>query len=635
MPNSPSTPVRRGQLIVPFGTGSIITAPGGTSLVVAGLDTWFANPSVTSQIDENEFKVEEWRLQKLLSVNHFRLPPDYRESYRWAGNIPNSKITVPAFRFPKWHFCAFCKLLIEQPAYVRGNKGRIECNECKKKGKTRFLVQVPFIAICERGHLNEFPWREWVHRTANPSCTGTLRLVSTGSAMLAGQKIKCDECNQERYLTGITNASESNNKTTLSSSLQKDEEFLCPGEMPWFGPNVFQKCSSTIRGALKNASNVYFAEVRSSIYLPATNNPDIEEITAILVGDPLAALIRKLSALGERPSRIVETLRSLQPVVFKPFSEDKIIAAIELLQRKSDTLPVSSDEVDSNYRSFRIEEYGVLTKSRNDMLLSIKEGNLSHYSDEFAQYFSKIMLVDKLRETRVLSGFSRVFAENDQTIEEKKTLLWNNPNLSDSWLPASIVFGEGIFLEIDQELLQNWAQDRKVLARVDSLVRRYSISAERRKLRLRELGPRFILIHTLSHILINRLTFECGYSSAALRERLYISEDVKNPMAGVLIFTADGDAEGTMGGLVRMGKPGNIEKVFFEAIEQAKWCSADPVCMEMGSLSGQGPDSCNLAACHNCALVPETACEEFNRFLDRGLLIGDIDDQSIGFFNSI
>ena len=132
---------------------------------------------------------------------------------------------------------------------------------------------------------------------------------------------------------------------------------------------------------------------------------------------------------------------------------------------------------------------------------------------------------------------------------------------------------------------------------------------------------------------MNRLTFECGYSSAALRERLYVSNEENHSMAGLLIYTADGDAEGTLGGLVRMGKPGNLEPIILAAIDEARWCSADPVCMDMGNLHGQGPDSCNLAACHNCALVPETACEEFNRFLDRALVIGDMDNTKLKVIN--
>ena len=103
-------------------------------------------------------------------------------------------------------------------------------------------------------------------------------------------------------------------------------------------------------------------------------------------------------------------------------------------------------------------------------------------------------------------------------------------------------------------------------------------------------------------------------------------------MAGILIYTAAGDAEGTMGGLVRMGKQGYFEPMVLKALEKASWCSADPVCMEMGGRGGQGPDNCNLAACHNCGLVPETACEEFNRFLDRALVIGSLDSSDIGYF---
>jgi Domain of unknown function (DUF1998) len=134
---------------------------------------------------------------------------------------------------------------------------------------------------------------------------------------------------------------------------------------------------------------------------------------------------------------------------------------------------------------------------------------------------------------------------------------------------------------------------------------------------------------------MNRLTFECGYSSAALRERLYVSESGAAPMAAVLIYTAAGDAEGTMGGLVRMGKPGYLEPTIRAALREATWCAADPVCMEIGTRAGQGPDACNLAACHNCALVPETACEEFNRFLDRGVVVGGAAEPGLGFFSDL
>lgn len=99
-------------------------------------------------------------------------------------------------------------------------------------------------------------------------------------------------------------------------------------------------------------------------------------------------------------------------------------------------------------------------------------------------------------------------------------------------------------------------------------------------------------------------------------------------MLGLLVYTASGDSEGSLDGLVRMGEPGNLEGVIWRALEDATWCSSDPVCAQS---EGQGPDSCNLAACHNCALLPETCCENGNRLLDRLLVVGESEEDT-GYF---
>lgn len=131
--------------------------------------------------------------------------------------------------------------------------------------------------------------------------------------------------------------------------------------------------------------------------------------------------------------------------------------------------------------------------------------------------------------------------------------------------------------------------------------------------------------------MIKQLSFECGYSIASLRERLYCSEkEDEKEMSGIFIYTASGDSEGTLGGLVRQGRADSLGRIFRKAIESAEICSNDPVCI----LShGQGRDSLNLAACHACALIPETSCEEFNVFLDRGVVVGTFDMPEMGFFN--
>ena len=143
----------------------------------------------------------------------------------------------------------------------------------------------------------------------------------------------------------------------------------------------------------------------------------------------------------------------------------------------------------------------------------------------------------------------------------------------------------------------------------------------------------FALLHALAHSLINQLSFDCGYGSASLRERIYCNVDLgSEPMSGILIYTASGDSEGTMGGLVRQGEPSRLLATLIAALRKAQWCSSDPICIET---SGQGTDNANLAACHGCILVSETSCEEGNRLLDRAMLVGTLDDPDLGFFSSI
>lgn len=100
-------------------------------------------------------------------------------------------------------------------------------------------------------------------------------------------------------------------------------------------------------------------------------------------------------------------------------------------------------------------------------------------------------------------------------------------------------------------------------------------------------------------------------------------------MEGILIYTSSGDSDGTMGGLVRQGDPGRLEAIIHEATRKAAWCSSDPICIES---RGQGSDNANLAACHACALLPETSCEAGNRVLDRGLVVGTPEAPDIGYF---
>jgi hypothetical protein len=147
---------------------------------------------------------------------------------------------------------------------------------------------------------------------------------------------------------------------------------------------------------------------------------------------------------------------------------------------------------------------------------------------------------------------------------------------------------------------------------------------------LPEATDRFVLLHTLSHLLIRQLCFECGYSSSSLSERIY--SDDEEGMAGILIYTASADSEGALGGLVREGLPDRLYGTFKTALFRANWCSSDPICSE---LQQQGVQGLNKSACHACTLVAETSCDHANSLLDRSVLIGAADAPQTGYFNHL
>ncbi|MEW5953168.1 MAG: DUF1998 domain-containing protein [Bacillota bacterium] len=628
----PSGPVRRAQLIAPFGVGAMIVVRDGTSLISGGLDHWYEyedGDNDPRKLDLEEFKIEEWRLQRQLRVDHFRLPPDYRKK-RPGEQTPNCYLNVPFLRFPLWHFCPACNRLEKFPLSMREIP---RCTECAKKGKKRIMVQVPFVAMCEHGHIQDFPWREWVHRSSNPACDKPMRLIATGGASLSGQVVKCECGVPPRSLAQIT-AADIDRTTYLSKNLDSDKSktFYCQGKRLWLGTDEGEYCPGHLRGSLRSASNVYYAQVRSSIYLPRGTGAVPAELVTLLEQPPLATLIKLLSGVGT--SVTPDVLRLQYPDMVRAYSDEQLVAALRIVQDENlDSGPETAVAGDDWETAYRRAEFNVLRTPRNEEMLRIREAELDAYERDIIRFFTRILLVSKLRETRALAGFTRVYPQNSQTLEELRARMWRTvPPENEFWLPACLVFGEGIFLELDESTLQEWERRDDVVRRVQPLAANYRRLQAERRLQDRPVEPRYVLLHTLAHLLMNRLTFECGYSSASLRERIYMSSNPDAPMAGVLIYTAAGDSEGTMGGLVRMGKVGYLEPLIRRSLEGALWCSADPVCMEMGASGGQGPESCNLAACHNCALVPETACEDFNRFLDRALVVGDVINRNLGFF---
>lgn len=293
------------------------------------------------------------------------------------------------------------------------------------------------------------------------------------------------------------------------------------------------------------------------------------------------------------------------------------------------------DEYSTSSVKYRAEEYEAITGETSveaeDYGDFLREGvNIEDYN---LPWLKSISLIHKVREVQALIGFTRLKPIDSSDEPSAQGILVPVKESNTNWYPAYDVRGEGVFIEFDNSAINAWRNNNEKLAeRVAILNDNYKKSFIGQN-HPREITSKFLLLHTISHLLIKQLSFECGYGIASLKERIYCSElaDGKE-MAGILIYTACGDSEGTLGGLVRQGRSDTFPRIFNKAIENARTCSNDPVC----SLSqGQGRDSLNLSACYSCALIPETSCEEFNSFLDRGVVVGTFDDPNLGFFQGV
>jgi hypothetical protein len=370
----------------------------------------------------------------------------------------------------------------------------------------------------------------------------------------------------------------------------------CSGNRPWLGKEASEVCTAppgpdgqpVMLGLQRGASNLYFPEVASSILIP----PYSTKIRQLVSDRRFMDSLRAASEDGEVPDSVLRAFAKLYDV-----DPDELR---EAYHAQSDSL---LDDSTVDEAAFRHAEYAALHQERrdNEDALACRRQDISKYAPIVRDFFANVTLVERLTETRVLTGFSRISPGTTTS----SSLSHGRVN----WLPGFRVRGEGIFLGINMEQLAEF--ERNSGSRLRRMIDRAK-AVDRSPL---PVTPGLVMLHTLAHLLIKRLSFEAGYGTSSIRERIYAAhEDSEYSMGGMLLYTAAGDADGTLGGLVGLGRAGVLERVVAGALEDARWCGSDPICIES---QGQGPESLNLAACHACALLPETSCEFQNRILDR------------------
>ncbi len=602
-------PLRRDNLISPWGVGAIVPFPNDESLMVSGLDFWFDEDH-----SYKDFQIVDERLTKRLGGKILVMPPNFVEKKQ---DLKLGEMKIPAVRFPLWQYCPVCGNMerlgeagerLSCPGDNRKNKpGGTYCSKRLGKGTMPLMVPERFIAVCPKGHIEDFPVMEWVHAKSEKPQTSACKLVrSTGgsSSSLAGIRYTCT-CGASATMAGA-----------FSENALANINYKCSGKMPWLGQGQSEPCGENLMVLQRGASNVWFADIISSVYIP-----NIPRYTNAQTKECIEMVINRINSDNGNmfdSEKIKSSLESLKLTFYPELDIEQAVS--EICETLSNTKN-SYDDYQSD-EQYRKQEFDVLIQSRGRSKdeLFVKNYPINLY--EGLRFLKSISLVHKLRETRAFLGFKRISPDADKS---GKISLKKIP-----WIPAVKNSGEGIMFEFEQDKLNEWAKKTEVIARAEIIESNLKNS---QKLTNEKINPIYILLHTFAHCLINALANDSGYSSASIREKIYcckyIDKDMPK-MAGVLIYTASGDSEGSLGGLVRQGSAGRIENIIRYAINEAKWCAADPVCIQS---VGQGQDGCNLAACHNCALLPETSCENKNMLLDRGMMIGTLDNNSIGFFS--
>jgi len=589
--------VRPSQVITTFGPGAIVDLQT-LSVIVAGIDNW---PT------DDELEIREPRLARALHVKRF-FPAKPSE-----GSFFNRRGTVPTYLFPRYQVCPVCRTLssLSEGLLEYDPKWQeIVCKNpgCKGRGKFRAIaLPAPFIVACPSGHIDEFPWREYVHHQGKKDCQMRMELFSIArTGTVADIMMKC-ECGQSRSASAAFGENAS------------DALGPCTRRRPWLGPGAPDSASchhsTRVRAMQRGATNAWFPVVRSALSVKEAATP---------IGVALNACNAKQIEKVDTPDKLKMLV---EMGMFPPLESFPIGAIWTAIQKQRGK--VETDDVDlrwPEWLAFRAPE----SASDDKAELFLQEGKVP---EGFTGLIERVVLARKLLEVRALVGFTRIDAAGvgtDDTPRPNIAHIWRSRL---DWLPAVEVRGEGIFIELNEDAVAKWEDRPAVKARSKAMAEKFREWEEERGVEPASPfpGARYVLLHSLAHTLIRQLALDCGYSASSVRERIYSHEGPDRKMAGVLLYTASPDSEGSLGGLVDLGSADRFPALFRGALRSATRCSSDPLCAD------HKPDvhaTINAAACHACILVSETSCEAFNRFLDRNSLVETMIGDALAFFPS-
>lgn len=610
----PEGTLRHSQIITSFGPGALVDFVDDAA-IVAGLSWWAKG----DQIVEDRLLA---MLSKEEAYRHIKLyaPPAAGQQL----DDPTRK-WIKAFKFPQWFVCqnencwedsglAPRKDGAKPRRLFRINQLEGGGHKCKGKGKASKVQPVRFTRACRFGHIDDIDWPTFAHlrHKEGEACRRPTLWIDEAAASgdLNDVRLSC---------TGGCKTSIRMSAATRRFIEGEPPLGYCPGKRPWLGDEDGQECGEPARFLLRSASHAYFSVTASVIHLPDRDGSMRDKITSVY-----------------------ETIKGADDADEIRFFRKKIDVVREALEGMTDTdvfaeIQRRRDNQSVQRKKIKEAELDVLLASdekQNNARFALKSVSLPKKKSGIMSKIGQVVLLPRLTEVRALCGFTR-FEQRTTDIDGELDLGAEVARLDEplTWLPAVENPGEGFFFSIDHKALEAWLRDKSGVKTRDTLFksgfRQWQNQREDRKTAKSDFAnARYVLLHSLSHLLITAVSLECGYTASSIRERIYAG-----PLAsGILLYTASPGAEGSLGGLVDVGR--NLERYLQQALDLGRLCANDPVCAahlpdhEMGS----GDRYLEGASCHGCLLISEPSCERMNTYLDRTLVVGTVESSDAAFF---
>ena len=354
----------------------------------------------------------------------------------------------------------------------------------------------------------------------------------------------------------------------------------CSGRRPWLSEND-ASCDQTPRTLQRGASNVWFSLMHSAISIPPWSEG------AFLVLNKHWEMLRHLRD-QEALRAVLESMRLAEGTIF---STDDLVAAV--IQRQ---VGEAADDDDMT-RSLKRDEYAgapareTRTVDRPAIRVRARRGSarLALRSDRAR---------DAGQEAQRSPGAGIILQGHSAGCQPASCSdrHFSTPTPAGSRPSRSMARASSSPCPADA--LERWERDDRVVKRVSQINDNYRARfAAHGGLPDREITPRLMLIHSLAHAVIDQWALDSGYPASALRERLYVDDD----MAGFLIYTATSDSAGSLGGVIAEAEPDRLEASFREPGGEDRLVFRGPAMHRERTQRRRCPQPCGLPFVHSPA----------------------------------